>query len=170
MSIVSNTTVLSNFASIGALDRLRELYGEVYLPTEVYQEIEHGLEEGYSFYSGIEDVLYPGNRDGWLRLTTLRGEDEIKLFSSMPGRLHAGEASCLAIAQQRGWLLLTDDKAARQQAILRKVAVTGTVGCLILGIERGLWSLEQANGWLEKIVASGFRSPVTDLSGLVAKL
>lgn len=40
MSIVSNTTVLSNFASIGALDRLRELYGEVYLPTEVYQEID----------------------------------------------------------------------------------------------------------------------------------
>jgi predicted nucleic acid-binding protein len=36
MSIISNTTVLSNFAAIDALDRLRELYGQVYLSTEVY--------------------------------------------------------------------------------------------------------------------------------------
>jgi predicted nucleic acid-binding protein len=120
VSIISNTTVLSNFAALDVLDKLRDLY------------------------------------------------KEIELFSSMPGRLHAGEASCLAIAQHRGWLLLTDDKAARRQAEERKVAVSGTLGCLILGIERGLWGLEQANGWLTRIVALGFRSPVKDLAGLVA--
>jgi predicted nucleic acid-binding protein len=169
MSIISNTTVLSNFAAIGALDRLRELYGEVYLSTEVYKEIERGLEEGYTFYSGIETILHPVCEDGWLRLTSLADDKEIELFSRMPGRLHAGEASCLAIAQQRGWLLLTDDKAARRHAENRQVVVSGTLGCLILGIERGLWSSEQANGWLERIVTSGFRSPVADLSALVAK-
>ncbi|HEV8582551.1 MAG TPA: hypothetical protein VGX68_26085 [Thermoanaerobaculia bacterium] len=50
MSIISNTTVLSNFAAIDALDKLRELFGEVYLSTEVYKEIERGLEEGYTFW------------------------------------------------------------------------------------------------------------------------
>jgi predicted nucleic acid-binding protein len=50
MSIISNTTVLSNFAAIDALEKLRELYDEVYLSTEVYKEIERGLEEGYVFY------------------------------------------------------------------------------------------------------------------------
>jgi predicted nucleic acid-binding protein len=167
MSIISNTTVLSNFAAIDALGRLQELYGEVYLPTEVYNEIERGLEEGYSFYSGIEKILYPLSEGGWLRLTSLGDDEEIALFSSMPGRLHAGEASCLAIAQQRGWLLLTDDKSARRQAEIRKIAVSGTLGCLILGIERDLWTTVQANAWLERIVAAGFHSPVTDLSTLV---
>ena len=60
-------------------------------------------------------------------------------------------------------------KAARRHAEDRRVAVSGTLGCLILGVERGLWSLEHANGWLERIVAAGFRSPVKNLSALVAK-
>lgn len=169
MSIISNTTVLSNFAAIDALDKLHDLYGEVYLSTEVYKEIERGLEEGYTFYSGIPRILHPLSDDGWLRLTSLGDPKEIELFSGMPGRLHAGEATCLAIAQHRGWLLLTDDKAARQQAKDRKVAVSGTLGCLILGVERGLWSLEHANGWLERIVEAGFHSPVKNLSALVTK-
>lgn len=169
MSVIANTTVLSNFSAIDALDRLRELYGEIYLSIEVYAEIERGLEEGYAFYSGVAEILHPVNEGGWLRLTSLSDEMEIQLFSSMPGRLHSGEASSLAIAQSRGWLFLTDDKAARRQAANRKVVISGTLGCLILGIERGLWSAKQANGWLEAIVAAGFHSPVMDLSTLVAR-
>lgn len=169
MSIISNTTVLSNFAAIDALGKLRKLYEEVYLSTEVYKEIERGLEEGYRFYSGIEEVLHPLRRTGWLKLTSLEGDEEISLFSSMPGQLHAGEASCLAIAEHRGWLLLTDDKAARRHAGNRKIGVSGTLGCLVLGIERSLWNLEQANEWLARIVASGFHSPLIDLSVLVEK-
>jgi predicted nucleic acid-binding protein len=166
MSIISNTTVLSNFAAIDAPDKLRELYEKVYLSTEVYQEIARGMEEGYLFYAGIDKVLHPMREDGWLRLTSLSDDEEIELFSSMPGRLHAGEASSLAIAQHRGWLLLTDDKAARRHAENRKIAVSGTLGCLILGIEQ-VWNPDQANEWLERIVASGFHSPVTDLSALM---
>lgn len=169
MSIISNTTVLSNFASIDALNRLRELYEQVYLSTEVYKEIERGLEEGYAFYSSIQSILHPVHENGWLRLTSLSNDREIELFSGMPGRLHAGEAASLAIAQHRGWLFLTDDKAARRHAVNQTVVVSGTLGCLILGVERGLWSLNQANEWLERIVASGFHSPVTDLSHLLPK-
>ncbi len=167
MSVISNTTVLSNFAAIDALDRLRELYGELYLSTEVYEEIQQGLEEGYVFYSGIEEILSPMRKDGWLRLTGLSNEQEILVSSSMPRQIHAGEASCLAIAGQRNWLLLTDDKAARRYAADRNIAVSGTLGCLVLGVERDLWTLEQANRWLARIVAAGFFSPVLDLSGLV---
>jgi predicted nucleic acid-binding protein len=167
MSVISNTTVLSNFAAIDSLHRLRDLFEEVFLPTEVYQEIQRGLEEGYAFYSGVEEVLHPKKEDGWLRLTSLNNEEEVLIFSAMPGQLHAGEASCLAIARQRNWLFLTDDKAARRYAGDFKVAVSGTLGCLVLGIERNLWTLAEANDWLKRIIASGFHSPVADLAGLV---
>jgi predicted nucleic acid-binding protein len=169
MSVISNTTVVSNFAAIHSLDRLHELFGEVFLPTEVYQEIQRGLEEGYTFYSGIDEILHPRKEDGWLRLTSLGSEMEILAFSGMPGQLHAGEASCLAIARERKWLLLTDDKAARRHATNLNVAVSGTLGCLVLGVERALWTLEQANDWLKRIIASGFHSPVKDLAALVKK-
>jgi predicted nucleic acid-binding protein len=168
MSVISNTTVLSNFAAIDSLDRLHELFEEVFLPTEVYHEIQRGLEEGYTFYSGVDEILHPRKEDGWLRLTSLRDESEVLAFSSMPAQLHAGEASCLAIARQRSWLLLTDDKDARRHAGTLKVAVSGTLGCLVLGIERNLWTLEESNGLLKRLIAAGFYSPVTDLAGLVA--
>lgn len=167
MSIISNTTVLSNFAAIGALDRLRELFGAVALPTEVYKEIERGLEEGYEFYSGIWRMVHPLSEEGWLRLVSLAGDRELEYFSRIPARLHAGEASCLAIAENRGWLLLTDDRAARRYAHTRGVLVSGTVGCLTLGVDRELWSLQLANEWLGRMIAAGFRSPVEDLGRLV---
>jgi predicted nucleic acid-binding protein len=57
MSIISNTTVLSNFANIGQLDVLRRLYQILYIPTEVYEEISAGLEEGYLFYQDVIPVI-----------------------------------------------------------------------------------------------------------------
>lgn len=39
MSVISNTTVISNFASIGQLDVLRQLLGSLAISTEVYHEI-----------------------------------------------------------------------------------------------------------------------------------
>ena len=76
------------------------------------------------------------------------GEDELSLFSRFPSHLHRGEASCLAIAHNRSWLFLTDDKAARKAATNLGVLISGTLGCLVLGVERDLYTLEQANGWL----------------------
>ncbi len=169
MNVISNTTVLANFSAIAALDNLRDLFGEVFLSTEVYQEVQRGLEEGYSFYSELEEVLHPIQENGWLRLTSLNTEREVLIFSSLPGQLHAGEASCLAIAQQRKWLFLTDDKAARREADKREIAISGSLGCLVMGVERGLWTLDEANKKLGLIIAAGFFSPVRDLAGLVKK-
>ena len=50
MSVIVNTTVISNFASIGQLSLLERLYGVLYVSVEVHQEIQLGLEEGYRFY------------------------------------------------------------------------------------------------------------------------
>lgn len=39
MIVVSNTSPLSNLAAIGKLELLQQLYGKVFIPTAVYQEI-----------------------------------------------------------------------------------------------------------------------------------
>jgi predicted nucleic acid-binding protein len=169
VSVVADTTVLSNFAGAGQLDLLRRLFGELYLPTEVLGEIRAGLEEGYRFYEGLEALVHPLAEDGWLRLTGLRDEQEVRAFGAVPRSLHGGEAACLAIALRRGWVLLTDDRAARGEAARLGLRVSGTIGCLVLAVERGLCSVEQANGWLEAMIAVGYRSPVTDLASLVRR-
>jgi len=169
VSVVSNTTVLSNFAAILELDKLCRLFEEVFLAVEVWDEVRRGLEEGYSFYAGIEKLVHPLTEGGWLRLTSLADETELASFSAMPRQLGRGEAASLAIAQHRGWLFLTDDRAAREQARKRGVRVSGTLGCLVGGVERSHWSLPQANHSLSRMVEAGYRSPVADLAELVIK-
>jgi predicted nucleic acid-binding protein len=119
MSVISNTTVISNFASISQLDVLRQLFGSLAISTEVYHEIEVGLEEGYRFYEGIDQVISPVSSDGWIQLTSMTDDQELRAFHETPARLHRGESSCLAIARHRNWLLLTDDRNARQEAMGR---------------------------------------------------
>jgi predicted nucleic acid-binding protein len=66
MSVISNTTVISNFASIRQLDVLRQLFGSLAISTEVYHEIQAGLEEGYRFYEGIDQMMNPFSSGGWI--------------------------------------------------------------------------------------------------------
>lgn len=165
MSVIANTTVISNYACVARLELLQRLFREIHISTDVYEEIRDGLEEGYSFYAGIEQHIHPMNPHGWIRLTSVSDQDEIDTFAALPRRLHRGEASCIAIARHRSWLFLTDDKAARGIAVDYRVRVSGSIGCLILAVEKRLLSADEANSLLQEMIAQGYRSPVNDLTG-----
>ena len=84
MNVITNTTVLSNFAAISQLDLLRQLYGAIYIPTEVYEEIRGGLEEGYRFYAGIDQLIHPFVEKGWIRLTGVTDEPNCDSWVNYP--------------------------------------------------------------------------------------
>ncbi len=71
MSVIANTTVISNFACIKKLDILRQLYETVYISVEVYEEIQVGLDEGYDFYTSVEPQIYPMVKSGWIKITSM---------------------------------------------------------------------------------------------------
>lgn len=167
MNVISNTTVISNFAATGRLDVLHALYERVFISTDVYAEIQEGVDEGYDFYTGVTNDVAPSNPTGWIHLTGLQTEAELHYFGTLPRRLHTGEASCLAIARVRRWLLLTDDRAARQEARRLQIKLSGSLGCLVLAIERKLCTLDTANTWLLDMLQQGYCSPITDLTPLV---
>ena len=167
MNVIANTTIISNFASVSRLDILKELLEQLYITTEVYAEIQDGLAEGYNFYAGIESHMYPLASEGWLRLTSLEGEEELRLFSNMPAALHRGEASCLAVAVRRGMAFLTDDARARAVARDLQVLVSGTLGILVQAVKKGLLSLEAADLLLNQMIQAGYHSPYVSLAGLV---
>lgn len=166
MSTIANTTILSNFANVGVLDLLHRLYNTLHISVEVYAEIREGLDEGYTFYSAVEPLIHPVVSNGWILLTALN-DAELPLFSQMPARLHKGEASSIAIAHHRQWLFLSDDLAARKYARAMDVRVTGTIGCLVVAIDRDLCTLDDANRWLATMIQQGYRSPVPDLTPLI---
>lgn len=115
--IIANTTVISNFASVGRLDLLHSLLGSLHISTDVLAELQDGIAEGINYYRDLDRHIHPFTEDGWLRLTGLLNDEELRLFHDLPSGLHRGEASSLAIAYVRGWLFLTDDAKARKSAL-----------------------------------------------------
>ncbi len=167
MKTLANTTVLSNFAAVGRLDLIQQLHGRLYISNEIYEEILNGLEEGYDFYGGVDAQIHPFAEEGWIELVSMAGEEELRLFRSLPRRLHRGEASCLAIARHRGWAFLTDDKLARTTAREWGIVVSGTLGVLVQAVKRDLLTAETADELLQKMIARGYRSPYASIQRLL---
>jgi hypothetical protein len=167
MSGISNTTVIIIFAAIGQLELLHQLFGVLHLPTEVYTEIRDGQAEGYAYLNGIERSIAPLAADGWLHLVGMHNDAELRRYGALPAGLHHGEAACLAIAKQRDWLLLTDDRAARAEARRQQIRLSGSIGCLMMAVTRGIATLTQANQHLAAMIVQGYHAPVADLSSLL---
>ena len=167
MKVIANTTVISNFASVRQLELLHSLLVEVYISTEVYGEIQDGITEGIEHYQGIEEDIYPFSLDGWLHLTSLQGDDELRLFNSLPAALHRGESSCLAIASARGWAFITDDSRARKAARSLGIPISGTLGLLIEAVKADLLSVSEVDNLLHEMILLGYRSPHSTVSELM---
>ena len=166
MTVIANTTVISNFSAAGRIGLLRKLHGTLRISVQVYEEIQKGIEEGYGFYAETERHIHPFSDTGWIRLTGMAGDEEFAAFRELSRRLGKGEASCLSVAARRKWLFLTDDLAARKQAMALEVPVSGTLGCLLLAAEKQICTVEQGNRWLLRMIDQGYHSPVRDLDEL----
>ena len=57
--------------------------------------------------------------------------------SVSPDELDIGEHHAIAIAEERGLILLTDDLAARKAAIERGIEVHGSIGVIAFGFAQG---------------------------------
>lgn len=168
MNQLINSTVLSNFAVVRRFDLLRDPHNTLFIPIEIYHEIQEAQAVGYSFYFDFERFLYPFSADGLFQLVTMN-EDELLLFTSLPSKLHRGEAACLCIARNRSWGFLTDDRAARQQANSWNVPISGTLGILTLAVQNGILTLADGNSLLRAMITdANYRSPVEDLSLLMS--
>ena len=166
MPRVIDNTVLSNFCRIGRLELLNALFDKVYVTYEVREEVLRGLEEGYSFLEQAASAL-KADSAAWLELTGFKSSAEEEASRKFAETLGYGEASCLALAQARGWLILTDDLRARRTARRLGIDVTGTLGILALSVEEGILDLASGDQLLHQMIAEGYRSPYGSLTELL---
>lgn len=138
-----DTTVLSNFASSGSIDWLVGLLDQPAAVPTVRDEIERGREHGHRFLDDAIDALGEG-----IPLLEMNGDTVPPESHGIRRRLDAGEADSLIRTLEHGGTLATDDLAARRLASEYDVPVTGSIGLLVLGIERGVLETETGNEWL----------------------
>jgi predicted nucleic acid-binding protein len=166
MSVISNTTVISNFAAAERLELLHLLFDKLYITSQVFDEIQAGLLDGYTFYRNINLLIHPFTDKGWLCLTSLTAPDELQTFDGLLAKLHTGEASCLSVALHREWVFLSDDKAARNAAVQAGAAVSGTLGVLLSLVKKKSFSLKEGDALLHRMIEHGYYSPVSSLRDL----
>jgi predicted nucleic acid-binding protein len=157
MTLIADTTVLSNFALVQRLELLSMAGSEVITAAQVMEEIRRGVERG---------ILPPGDWQ-WLPICTLDTPAEVQLFEHISRRLGQGEAACLALAVQRGYTFLTDDGDARRWSHRAEIPVSGTIGILVRLVQSGALTIDEGNALLTEMRQKGFYAPVDRLDGLL---
>ncbi len=167
MDIILNTTVLSNFASVDALNLIKRLFGVVYTTHEVHEEILRGISRGYQY---LEDVDHKMSFDGggWLRVIAICSHTEHQSMNDLLKRLGMGESSCIAIAKSRKMIFMSDDRTARRIAKENGVLISGTIGVLMRCVDKNIISFPEGNVILAEMIRDGYMSPVNSLAEIVS--
>lgn len=110
------------------MDVLEALFGTITIPPAVADELTAKAD---LFPTA---ALVPG-----MDRVSLKPPVDRLLVNGFAGRVHAGEAECLALAMEHpGSFLLLDDLAARELAGSNQLLFTGTLGCLVQARRQGI--------------------------------
>ena len=136
--VVVNNTPLVALWSLGRLDLLPALLGEIWIPPAVHEE-----------FLAADPVLRRADLEDatWIHVTPLANPRRALSYVG----LDRGEAEVLALAEEReARLVVIDERRARQVARRMGFALTGTLGLLLLAKEESLLeSLAEAISSLE---------------------
>jgi predicted nucleic acid-binding protein len=121
---VSDAGPLIHLAEIESLELLAT-FDTLLVPETVYEEVDAGGVPNRLADLSYELVEADGSRGG-------------------AEELDAGERAAIAVAEERGVVLLTDDLAAREAASDAGVEVRGSIGVIALGYGRGSLDRDEA--------------------------
>lgn len=155
--VLLDNTALTNFALVNQPDLVFDLFGDkCATTTAVFNE----------YQAGIINRGLPAH--SWDNLPVLTLHSAEKTFAEqLPPQLGRGERSCIAIAVHRHCLFVCDDAKARHEAQRLGVAISGTLGILMMNIRRKRCTLDESNAVLAAMIAEGYRSPVSKLDSLL---
>ncbi len=132
MTVVCNASPLISLAKLGYLSLLRDLFGEIRITPEVFDEVVT-LGAGRPAATVVQ-------RAGWIRVEGCRDTARLQRWRQRFS-LGRGELATILLAQELpAQLAIIDERRARQLAIVAGVKVVGCVGILELGHRKGLVS------------------------------
>jgi predicted nucleic acid-binding protein len=128
--VVSNTTPLIALAWLDQLDLLPALFGVIYIPAAVYDELHSDPEKVGSVELSAAS---------WLKALPVKNTLAVEMLTN---QLDLGESEAIVLAHElSAALLLMDERRGRRRAAESGLTVTGTLGILIEARKRGLVGL-----------------------------
>jgi uncharacterized protein len=142
MIVIADSTPLIALSRIGKLSLLRDIYGEVFIPPAVLQEVVD------------ESELRPGalevSQATWIQVRSPTVSQAAFLRALDLGET---EAILLALDFPKS-LLLIDESAGRREALNQGIKVVGTLGVLMHAKKIGLVPLLKPE--LDRLLSEGF--------------
>lgn len=131
MTVVSNTSPISNLAAIGQLSLLQQVYGRITIPQAVADEIAKVA----IIYTQAASVP----QQDWIKIQSV---NDVTTVARLRGKkLDAGESEAIALALEVGAeLLLIDEQLGRKLAVREGLNITGLVGVLLEAKHQGFIS------------------------------
>ncbi len=149
MIVVADASVLIALARIGHLDILPTLFGRVFIPRAVAQEIEIGGKAGSKLFK----------QASWIYIVDLWSQelaDELSSANRKGMKLDEGEAQAIALALELDAdYLLIDERRGRRVAESLGIDLIGVLGVLALAKRKGL--LPEIRPALDALLRAGFR-------------
>jgi len=125
-TVVSNTTPLMTLAVIDKLEILRELYGKVYIPNAVLEEVNARFGKIEYFDINNTEWIIPQKINNVFSMNYLIDLDD-------------GEAETIILAEEmQADIVLIDEKFARDFAGMRGLTLSGFLGVLLEAKNRGI--------------------------------
>lgn len=151
--VVTDATLIINLIIAELSSLLGTIPGFSFVVTEhVVKEVSHP-DQASALRSAI--------KKNWLQVEPITDHAEIASFDEYRKSMGDGEASCLALAVHRGWLLATDDrKRGFRRVAEQKIGrdrLINTPGVFLLAIRAGVLTVEQADTAKEILDANRFK-------------
>jgi len=144
--VLADASPLIGLARVDGIDWLAPIFGEVWVPIEVYKEVVSG--------SGAADepIIQAAVSKGTLKIWP----HEAPVSPDLPD-LDEGEAACIRIglSQDGPALILMDERAGRSIACEHGLRVAGTAAVIVMAKIRGL--IPSAKAVFARLHASDFR-------------
>lgn len=147
MIVISNSSPLIALSLISQLNLLEELFGEIFIPPEIYQEIV------------IRGKGKVGEKEvkgaNWVKVIEIKERKAVRVLQDDFG-LSKGENEVIALAKENlADLVLLDEEPARKVAERMGLKVMGTVGLLLVAKKNKL--IPKVKNYLDIIKKKGFR-------------
>jgi len=161
--VVADACVLINLMHVARLELCARLPGiELVVPDHVREEITRPHEQA---------ELAASVARGDIRIEEITDAASIALFAELTTRLGRGEAACLSMAIEKGWMVASDEKGRFRREAKERIGekrIVGTPELLVLAIQAGLLSVDDADEDKATLAARRFKMNFASFRDLVA--
>ena len=127
--VISDTTAITYLSKIQAIDLLKALFKEIYIPQAVFNELTR---HGDHIPGSIEVKTFP-----WIKTEKVKNVSQI--LSKFKKELDPGETEAIALAiEKNANLLIIDESDGRREAERHGIKITGMLGILLKAKEKNI--------------------------------